>query len=175
MAIWLFNRRLNRLGYAFGGGSTAPACVGVSCDGVCDGSFNHSVHTCILWCRWYATFLIGVNSGLENKDDLAQALANIGMDLPAYIFNISGNVGMIHGMVGFFNSVNIVRIFDTIFWSKTLIYRRSKSGALCDFFAGLAFTIPYALTAKFIGPELPSIVGAVVGLSLVIPAAKRGF
>ena len=45
--------------------------------------------------------LIGVNSGLENKDDLAQALANIGMDLPAYIFNISGNVGMIHGMVGF--------------------------------------------------------------------------
>ncbi|OAV24063.1 L-lactate permease [Moraxella catarrhalis] len=118
--------------------------------------------------------LIGVNSGLENKDDLAQALANIGMDLPAYIFNISGNVGMIHGMVGFLIPL-ILCGFLTLFFGQKRSFTEGLKAAPFAIFAGLAFTIPYALTAKFIGPELPSIVGAVVGLSLVIPAAKRGF
>ena len=67
-----------------------------------------------------------------------------------------------------------MRIFDTIFGQKRSFTEGLKVAPFA-IFAGLAFTIPYALTAKFIGPELPSIVGAVVGLSLVIPATKRGF
>jgi lactate permease len=42
-------------------------------------------------------------------------------------------------------------------------------------FAGLAFTVPYALTGIFLGPEFPSIVGALVGMAIVVPAAKAGF
>ncbi|OOS07755.1 lactate permease [Moraxella cuniculi DSM 21768] len=118
--------------------------------------------------------LIGVNSGLENKEDVAAALANAGMDLPAYIFNISGNVGFIHSVVGFLIPL-ILCGFLTLFFGQKRSFTEGLKAAPFAIFAGLAFTIPYYLTAKFIGPELPSIVGAVVGMALVIPAAKRGF
>jgi lactate permease len=42
-------------------------------------------------------------------------------------------------------------------------------------FSGLAFVVPYALIATFIGPELPSLLGALIGLVIVITAAKKGF
>ena len=118
--------------------------------------------------------LIGVNSGLENKEDVASALASVGKDLPAYIFDISGNVGFIHATVGFLIPL-ILCGFLTRFFGQKRSFTEGLKAAPFALFAGLAFTIPYVLTAKFIGPELPSLVGAIVGMALVIPAAKRGF
>jgi len=40
---------------------------------------------------------------------------------------------------------------------------------------GLSFVVPYVLTAIFLGPEFPSILGALVGLVVLTIAAKRGF
>jgi len=42
-------------------------------------------------------------------------------------------------------------------------------------FAGLCFTVPYILTATLLGPEFPSLVGALIGLPIVLFAASRGF
>jgi len=42
-------------------------------------------------------------------------------------------------------------------------------------FAGLSFMIPYVLIAMIFGPELPSLVGALIGLAIVVVAAKRRF
>jgi len=42
-------------------------------------------------------------------------------------------------------------------------------------FAGAAFVIPFALTALFIGPELPSIAGAMVGSALTVAVLKAGY
>ena len=42
-------------------------------------------------------------------------------------------------------------------------------------FGGLAFTVPYWLTGVFLGPEFPSILGALVGMAIVTFAARRGF
>ncbi|MBO8138328.1 MAG: L-lactate permease [Desulfotomaculum sp.] len=42
-------------------------------------------------------------------------------------------------------------------------------------FSGLAFTIPYIITALTLGPEFPSLVGALIGLPIVLLAAKSGF
>lgn len=42
-------------------------------------------------------------------------------------------------------------------------------------FAGLAFVVPYVLIATFIGPELPSLLGALIGMVTVVSAAKKGF
>ena len=39
---------------------------------------------------------------------------------------------------------------------------------------GAAFTIPYFLSALFLGPELPSIVGGLVGLVIMVTAAGKG-
>lgn len=42
-------------------------------------------------------------------------------------------------------------------------------------FAGIAFTVPYALTGVFLGAEFPSLIGGLVGLAIVVTAAKKGF
>ena len=42
-------------------------------------------------------------------------------------------------------------------------------------FAGLSFVLPYTLIAIFVGPELPSILGAIIGMVIVVTAAKKGF
>lgn len=42
-------------------------------------------------------------------------------------------------------------------------------------FAGLAYTVPWYLTAKYLGPELPSMLGVVVGLPMVIGCVRAGF
>ena len=40
-------------------------------------------------------------------------------------------------------------------------------------FSGFAFTLPAYLVARFLGPEFPSILGALIGLAVVVTAAKR--
>ncbi|GIK83279.1 MAG: lactate permease [Alphaproteobacteria bacterium] len=39
---------------------------------------------------------------------------------------------------------------------------------------GLAFTLPAAVVATLLGPEFPSVIGALIGLALVVPLARRG-
>ncbi len=42
-------------------------------------------------------------------------------------------------------------------------------------FAGLCFTVPFLLVSLILGYEFPSIIGAAIGLPLVVFAAKKGF
>jgi len=42
-------------------------------------------------------------------------------------------------------------------------------------FAGFSFTVPYVLLAIFVGPELASLLGALVAAILILQATKRGF
>lgn len=42
-------------------------------------------------------------------------------------------------------------------------------------FSGLAFTLPAYLVARFLGPEFPSLLGALVGVGLVVSVARRGW
>ena len=42
-------------------------------------------------------------------------------------------------------------------------------------FAGLSFTVPAWLINYFAGPEFPSVIGALVGMAIVIPVAKKGY
>ncbi len=42
-------------------------------------------------------------------------------------------------------------------------------------FSGVAFTVPWYLTARFLGPELPSMLGVVAGLPSVILCVRTGF
>lgn len=42
-------------------------------------------------------------------------------------------------------------------------------------FSGFSFTLPAFLVAYFLGPEFPSMIGSLVGLAIVITAAKRGY
>ncbi|MCL2056202.1 MAG: L-lactate permease [Oscillospiraceae bacterium] len=41
--------------------------------------------------------------------------------------------------------------------------------------SGLAFTVPSYLIATYIGPEMPSMMGALIGLVIIVTAVKKGF
>ena len=42
-------------------------------------------------------------------------------------------------------------------------------------FAAFAFVVPYLILAWTVGPELPSLVGGLIGLGIIITGAKKGF
>ena len=63
----------------------------------------------------------------------------------------------------------------TRLWGKEKSIRKGLEVAPFATFTAIAFLVPYTLTAIFIGPELPSLVGGFVGMGLVMIAAKKGF
>jgi lactate permease len=42
-------------------------------------------------------------------------------------------------------------------------------------FAAFSMTIPYVIVARVLGPEFPSMFGSLIGLAIVVTAAKCGF
>lgn len=115
--------------------------------------------------------LLGVKTGLDNET-VNTAIAP--MQLSDYLIQIGANVGLIHAIIGTLIPL-ILCGFLTRFFGEKRSFAEGLKAAPFAIFAGLAFTVPYALTARFIGPELPSLLGSIVGLAIVVTAAKAGF
>ncbi len=82
----------------------------------------------------------------------------------------------IHGVVGTF--VPFVAVLMTTFLfrgKKSFSFKPALEILPFAFFAGLAFTVPFYLIARFAGPELPSLLGGIIGLAIIVPATKAGF
>jgi lactate permease len=63
----------------------------------------------------------------------------------------------------------------TRFFGKNQSWKEGLEMAPFAIFTGLSFVLPYMAAGVFLGPEFPSMIGAMVGLAIVIPAAKAGF
>lgn len=117
-----------------------------------------------------STILYGVAQGMQDPA-ITDLLAARGFDLATYLRLVSAEVGIIHGVVGAFMPLLIVLMMTRFYGAK-----RSLADGLdiapFAIFAGLAFAIPYALTAIFWGPEFPSLVGSVVGFAITAVVAK---
>ena len=79
-----------------------------------------------------------------------------------------------HAIVGIFIPFVAVA-FMTRFFSKEKSFKPALEILPFALFAGASFTIPYLLVAYFFGYEFPSLFGALIGLLIVVPAAKKGF
>lgn len=114
--------------------------------------------------------LIGINKGLDTTK-ITQTLVEQGSTWDEFLQHIVNYVAFIHAAIGTFIPLIIIFILTYFFGKK-----RSISNILevlpFALYAGLAFTLPYALTGYFFGPEFPSIVGGLVGLLLTITAVK---
>ena len=116
--------------------------------------------------------LLGVWSGISDKQDLAQSIAPTSAE--NYLLQITANIGLLHALVGFLIPL-ILSAFLTRFFGEKRSFIEGLKVWPFALFAGLSFTIPYFLVAKYLGPEFPSLVGGFIGLLIVLPAAKRGF
>ncbi|UOO87349.1 L-lactate permease [Neisseria arctica] len=116
--------------------------------------------------------LLGVWTGINNKEDVAAAVAPATVE--QYLMQITANVGLLHALVGFLIPLILVSMLTRFFGEKRS-FREGLAAWKFALFAGIAFTFPYYLVAHFLGPEFPSLVGGFVGLMIVVPAAKRGW
>ncbi|MDA0680511.1 MAG: L-lactate permease [Proteobacteria bacterium] len=117
--------------------------------------------------------LVGVKGGLDSPE-VQQSLANAGLEIADYLQVVTTNVVILHAIAG-----TVMPLFMVMMMTRFFGTNRSWSEGLAvlpfALFGGLAFTVPYLLTGIFLGPEFPSILGALIGLSIVTFAARRGF
>ncbi len=116
--------------------------------------------------------LVGVNAGLADQPVVMGHIGDVAFQ--DYLFQIGANVAMVHALVGFLIPLIMVGML-TRFFGKSRSFREGLKAWKFALFAGLSFTIPYVLVAWLLGPEFPSIVGGLVGLVIVVTAARRGF
>ena len=117
--------------------------------------------------------LIGVTNGLDHGA-LSTQLTAAGSSWEVFIRLITSEVAIGHGIVGTLMPLMMV-IMLTRFFGRNKSWTEGLSMLPFAVFTGLAFTVPYVLTGIFLGPECPSIVGALTGLMIVVPAARKGF
>ena len=117
--------------------------------------------------------IIGVSSGLDKSNLTEQLIAN-GSSWEQFLRLITSEVAIGHAIVGTLMPLFMV-VMLTRFFGQNKSWIEGFEIAPFAIFAGLAFTVPYALTGVFLGPEFPSLIGALVGMAIVVPLAKRGF
>ncbi len=117
--------------------------------------------------------LIGVDKGLDSEG-ISATLQTIGSSWDTYLQIITSEVAIVHAITGTLIPLFMV-IMLTRFFGKNKSWTEGLSILPFAVFAGLAFTIPYALTGVFLGAEFPSLIGALIGLPIVTFAAKKGF
>jgi lactate permease len=83
-------------------------------------------------------------------------------------------VALPHAFVGAFVPLLAIAML-TRFFGKDKSFKAGLAAAPFAIFSGLAFVVPYSITAWFLGREFPSLLGALIGLPIVILAAKKGF
>ena len=117
--------------------------------------------------------VIGISNGLDATQIGNTMLAN-GSDWSSFVANITQHVAVIHAIVGIPMPLIIVAIL-TRFFGVNRSWKDAVDMIPFALFAGIAFTLPYALTGIFLGPEFPSLLGGLVSMIVVVGAAKKGF
>ncbi|MFG6157550.1 L-lactate permease [Halomonas sp. 1390] len=117
--------------------------------------------------------VVGVTGGLD-RAGITEALDAGGQSWLAYYHLIAGEVAVIHAIVGVLMPLIMVVIMVRFFGANRS-WKEGLSITPFALFAGISFVVPYALAGVLLGPEFPSMIGAMVGLAIVVPAARRGF
>ncbi|WP_293748091.1 L-lactate permease [uncultured Paraglaciecola sp.] len=105
--------------------------------------------------------LVGISKGLDSVS-------------AGQLQQISATAISIDMFVGVLIPLMLVSIL-TRFWGKNKSYKEGLALWPFALFSGFAFLFPAWLVATTLGPEFPSIIGGLVGLTLVISAVKLNF
>jgi lactate permease len=116
--------------------------------------------------------LVGVRTGLANQPLVEATIAPV--PFVDYLFQIAASVALVHALIGFLIPLIMVGMLTRFFGASRSFTEGFRAWPFA-LFAGLAFTVPYCLIATVLGPEFPSLVGGIIGLLIVVPAARRGW
>jgi len=130
--------------------------------------------TCVSFGAIGTPILIGVNGGLTGQPEVTAYLSRQGMEFFPYLEAIGAKVALIHGIIGTLIPLIMIMMMTRFFGARRS-WKEGLAAAPFAVFSGFCFTIPYVLTGMLWGPEFPSLAGSLIGLLIVISAARRGF
>lgn len=111
--------------------------------------------------------IVGVRNAVEG---IIPETANIEL----FLFQVGLWSAVFHLVVGTFLPLLAVMVM-TKYFGKKGSFREGWEAAPFALLGGVAFTVPCFAIAFLFGPELPSLIGALVGMPVVLWAAKTGF
>jgi lactate permease len=117
--------------------------------------------------------LVGLQGGLGGESFLA-GLAAANMTVGDYLQLATAKIVRLHASAGILIPTWMV-IMTTRFFGANRSWTEGLSILPFTLVGGLAFTVPYILFGTFLGPEFPSLLGAPVGLVIVVWIARRGW
>lgn len=120
--------------------------------------------------------LIGVGEGLQTGGAIDPAVLGYlgGQTYEDFLQAVGVQAISIDLLVGSFIPLILVAML-TRFFGENKSWREGLAIWPFAVFSGFCFTVPALLVAVFVGPEFPSIIGGLVGLVVVVTAARRGF
>jgi len=118
--------------------------------------------------------LTGVFTGLADDEAVMAYATELGMDHLELVSFIAAKVALLHAIVGTFIPLILVCVM-TQFFGKNKSFIEGMKIWKFAIFAAFSMTIPYVLVARYLGPEFPSLFGGLIGLAIVVTAARKGF
>ena len=119
--------------------------------------------------------LVGVNTGLSADPAIAEYAAGLGYpEWDDFLAFIGFRVAALHAIAGTLIPLILVSFMTRVFGRKKSFAEGLQVWPFA-IFAAFAMTIPYVTAAYLLGPEFPSLIGSLVGLAIVVPAARSGF
>ena len=118
--------------------------------------------------------LVGVNTGLSADPALvAYGMERVAGEWNDFLRLVGFRVAVLHAVAGTLVPLILVS-FMTRFFGERKSFAEGLQVWKFALFAALAMTIPYIIAGYFLGPEFPALVGSLVGLAVVVWAARRG-
>ncbi|MDI5933241.1 L-lactate permease [Halomonas kalidii] len=117
--------------------------------------------------------VVGVSGGLD-RAGITEALESGGSSWEVFFRLVTSEVAITHGIVGVLMPLIMVVVMVRFFGANRS-WKEGLSITPFAIFTGVCFVVPYMLAGVLLGPEFPSMIGAMVGLAIVVPAAQKGF
>ena len=119
--------------------------------------------------------LIGVKGGLDGADNVVSFATTQGMATWQELLPVIGaKVAVLHAVAGTLIPLFVVSLM-TRFYGPNRSFRDGLRIWKFALAAALAMTIPYVVIAQLLGPEFPTLLGSLIGLAVIVPAAQRGW
>ena len=119
--------------------------------------------------------LVGVNTGLSADPGMSAYAMELGFsEWEDFLGFIGTKIAIIHATAGTFIPLLVTSVM-TRFFGANRSFADGFEVWKFAIFAALSMTIPYLIVATFLGPEFPSMFGGMIGLAIVVTAAKNGF
>jgi len=118
--------------------------------------------------------LTGVYTGLSGDAEVLAYSQGLGLEWLDFISFIGAKVAILHAIAGTFIPLILVSTM-TYFFGKNKSFIEGLKIWKFALFAAFSMTVPYLLVALYLGPEFPSLFGGLIGLAIVVSAARAGF